>query len=260
METSPPTAADVERPLPRGIAAIGTSTSSYTGPLTPPEFPLLADLLQADDLVVLVTPIDHAAPKGRLILPQQQVIREILDAGAQAVVTQVAGLQNVLNTLTDSPRLVVTDSQAFGEVAELVPENVKLTSFSILFARKKGLLTQAVAAISALDQLHDDDRVLISEGCSHHRQCDDIGTVKLPQWISEYTKKKLRFEFTSGGKFPEALQDYQLIVHCGGCLLNDRTMHHRLAMAAHQEVAITNYGNLIAQINGILERSVAPIL
>jgi [FeFe] hydrogenase H-cluster maturation GTPase HydF len=227
--------------------------------LTPPESPLVADLLKPGDVVVLVTPIDSAAPKGRLILPQQQVIREILDAGAHAFVTKEDGLLNVFKSLRSAPRLVVTDSQAFKQVACDTPEDIPLTSFSILFARRKGILKQAVDALSAFDSLEGGDCVLISEGCAHHRQCEDIGTVKLPRWISAYTGKNLRYEFTSGGAFPEDLGPYRLIVHCGACMLNERAMRHRLQTAMEQNVPMTNYGILIAQMNGILERSIAPV-
>lgn len=227
-------------------------------PHIPPEQPLVADLLNPDDIVVLVTPIDSAAPKGRLILPQQQVIREILDAGAQAFITKEDGLRNVLTSLSVRPRIVVTDSQVFKQVAAYTPEDIPLTSFSILFAWRKGVLASSLSAIAALKNLSDGDCVLISEGCTHHRQCDDIGTVKMPRWISAYTGKNLRFEFTSGGAFPENLRPYKLIVHCGACMLNERAMHHRLLTSKEQNIPMTNYGILIAYINGILKRSIAP--
>lgn len=229
-------------------------------PMMPPGQPLVADLLNPGDIVVLVTPIDSAAPKGRLILPQQQVIREILDAGAQAFITKERGLHNVLGSLSVRPRLVVTDSQVFNQVANDTPDDIPLTSFSILFARRKGVLGSSLKAIAALDTLADGDKVLISEGCTHHRQCDDIGTVKLPRWISNHIGKDIRFDFTSGGAFPENLRPYKLIVHCGACMLNDRAMRHRLLTSAEQNVPMTNYGILIAYINGILKRSIAPFI
>ncbi len=220
---------------------------------------IIADLLQPNDFVVLVVPIDSAAPKGRLILPQQQTIRDILEAGATAIVCQDIELKATLKKLGQPPRMVVTDSQAFRRVSADTPDDVPLTSFSILFARYKGRLDSAVRGVTALRQLQDGDTVLISEGCTHHRQCDDIGTVKLPKWIEDYTRKSLHFEFTSGGAFPENLSHYQLIVHCGGCMLNEREMKSRIAYAEDEGVPMTNYGILISYINGILPRAVKPL-
>ena len=218
---------------------------------------LIGDKLSADDIVILVTPIDDSAPKGRMILPQVQTIRDILDHHAVCLVTQVQQLSGCLSALKAPPALVVTDSQAFHQVKDMVPESVKLTSFSILMARFKGILDTAAAGAHHLSSLSDGDRVLISEGCTHHRQCEDIGTVKLPGWIESFTGKKLRFDFTSGGEFPAAkdLTEYALIVHCGGCMLNEREMQSRMDCAEKAGAAFTNYGTLIAHINGILDRS-----
>lgn len=217
---------------------------------------ILADLIQPDDVVVLVVPIDSAAPKGRLILPQQQTIRDVLESGAISVVTRETELPQTLRSLAKKPALVITDSQAFQKVNADTPADVPLTSFSILFARYKGDLKEAVHGAAQLDKLQNGDTVLISEGCTHHRQCGDIGTVKLPNWIRNYTGKELSFEFTSGGEFPEDLSPYALVVHCGGCMLNDREMKARIARAVAQNVPITNYGICIAQVHGILRRSV----
>lgn len=217
---------------------------------------ILADLIQPEDVVVLVVPIDSAAPKGRLILPQQQTIRDVLESGAISVVTRETELPQTLRALDKKPALVITDSQAFQKVNADTPADVPLTSFSILFARYKGDLKEAVHGAAQLDKLQNGDTVLISEGCTHHRQCGDIGTVKLPNWIRNYTGKELSFEFTSGGEFPEDLSPYALVVHCGGCMLNDREMKARIARAVAQNVPITNYGICIAQVHGILKRSV----
>ena len=217
---------------------------------------IVADLLSPGDLVVLVTPIDEAAPKGRLILPQQQTIRDILEAGAMAAVTRETELPQTLAALKAPPRMVITDSQAFAKVSKDVPETVPLTSFSILFARYKGNLMGALRGVKALETLEDGDKVLISEGCTHHRQCNDIGTVKIPGWIRKKTGKEPEFVFTSGGEFPQDLTPYRLIVHCGGCMLNEREMQTRACRAAEQGVPMTNYGILIAHITGILARSV----
>ena len=219
---------------------------------------LVADLLSPNDHVVLVVPIDSAAPKGRLILPQQQTIRDILEAGACASVTRESELPETLAALKQPPRMVITDSQAFGHVSKVVPEDVPLTSFSILMVRYKGNLEEAVRGAAALNHLKDGDNVLICEACTHHRQCGDIGTQKLPNWIKNYTKKELNFEFTSGGYFPEDLSKYALIVHCGGCMINEREMKHRIRQATNAGVPITNYGICIAQIHGILKRSLEP--
>lgn len=216
---------------------------------------LVGDMLSPGDLVVLVVPIDSAAPKGRLILPQQQTIRDVLESGAISVVTRETELKETLASLGRKPRLVITDSQAFGKVSADTPEDIWLTSFSILMARYKGNLDILLEGVRALDTLKDGDTVLISEGCTHHRQCDDIGTVKIPQWIREYTGKKLHFATTSGTEFPDELGEYSLIVHCGGCMLNEREVQYRLKCAKDQEVPITNYGMLIAQVHGILKRS-----
>ena len=217
---------------------------------------IISDKLKPNDFVVLVVPIDESAPKGRLILPQQQTIRDIIDSHAVAVTVQDTELAQTLAELGKKPAVVITDSQAFGKVAKTVPQDTLLTSFSILMARYKGNLEQAVAGVTALEKLNDGDLVLISEGCTHHRQCGDIGTVKLPNWIKNYTGKDIKFEFTSGTEFHEDLTKYKLIVHCGGCMLNEREMKYRLRTAEEQGVPMTNYGILIAYVHGILKRSV----
>ena len=217
--------------------------------------PLLGDLISPGDFIVLVVPIDSAAPKGRLILPQQQTIREILDLGATAVVVKDTELEETLVSIGKRPSLVITDSQAFQRVNALVPKEIPLTSFSILFARRKGDLKTVVKGAHYLDHLKDNDRVLISEGCTHHRQCDDIGTVKLPRWIKEYTGRDLQFEFSSGTGFPEDLSGYSLIIHCGGCMLNEKEVRFRMKCAEDADVPFTNYGTAIAYIHGILDRS-----
>ncbi len=219
---------------------------------------LVGDLLEPHDLVVLVVPIDKAAPKGRLILPQQQTIRDVLESGAVSVVVREKELKETLKKLGTKPKLVITDSQVFGLVDRDTPEDILLTSFSILFARYKGNLAQAVRGAGALESLRDGDKILISEGCTHHRQCDDIGTVKLPRWIENYTGKKPEFVFTSGTGFERNLKEYHMIVHCGGCMLNEQEMQYRLKMAESQGVPMTNYGILIAYMKGILERSLQP--
>ena len=221
-----------------------------------PERRIVGELLNPLDLVVLVTPIDKAAPKGRLILPQQQTIRDILDSDAVAVTVKEHQLKSTLEQLKKQPAMVITDSQVFGKVNEDVPKQVPLTSFSILFARYKGSLETVVQGAAAIETLQDGDKVLISEGCTHHRQCDDIGSVKIPRWLKEYTKKQLQIHLSSGTEFPEDLSDYQLIIHCGGCMLNEREMKYRLKCAQDQEVPITNYGIAIAYMQGILRRSV----
>lgn len=220
---------------------------------------IVADLLNPLDFVVLVVPIDSAAPKGRLILPQQQTIRDILEAKASAIVVQETELAETLNSLGKKPKMVITDSQVFKKVSAVTPDDILLTSFSILFARYKGNLKILVNGASALDSLKNGDRILISEGCTHHRQCDDIGTVKLPNWIRNYTKKEIEFEFTSGTEFPLDLSSYKMIVHCGGCMLNEREMKYRLKCAEDAKIPITNYGTCIAYINGILNRSLEPV-
>jgi len=222
-----------------------------------PEKKIVGDIIGPMDFVVLVVPIDKAAPKGRLILPQQQTIRDILDTGATAIVVKDAELRETLDSLGKRPKLVITDSQVFEKVAAETPEDIFLTSFSILFARYKGNLEIAVKGVKALETLQNGDTVLISEGCTHHRQCDDIGTVKLPRWMKEYTGKQLNFKFTSGTEFPDDLSQYKLIVHCGGCMLNEREMKYRYKCAVDQHVPITNYGILISYVKGILERSIA---
>lgn len=225
----------------------------------PDEKRVLGDLISPEDVIVLVTPIDSSAPKGRMILPQVQAIRDTLDSAASCVVTQPEQLTGVLNALKAPPKLVVTDSQAFGTVKDLVPESIPLTSFSILFARYKGILETAVDGVRRIAELRNGDTVLISEGCTHHRQCEDIGTVKLPRWLGEMTGRKLNFAFTSGREFPEDLSPYALIVHCGGCMLNEREMRYRRKCAEDQGVPFTNYGTLIAQRTGILRRSLAVL-
>ena len=232
------------------IAALARSAAS------PRE--LIADLVWSGDAVVLVTPIDSAAPKGRLILPQQQTIRALLNAGCVPVVTRETELSRTLSLLSEPPALVVTDSQAFGIVSKIVPESVRLTSFSILFARYKGDLRTTVLGAAALRRLKDGDTVLISEGCTHHRQCGDIGTEKLPRWVKSYTGRDVKFVFTSGGEFPDDLSPYALVIHCGACMLNEREMQSRLCRAAEQSVPITNYGIAIAQMHGILDRALQP--
>lgn len=219
---------------------------------------IVSDLTKPGDTVVLVVPIDSAAPKGRLILPQQQTLRELLEAGVLSVVVRESELEMALAALKVPPRLVVTDSQAFGEVSKIVPESIPLTSFSILFARYKGDLATVISGAAKLDRLQDGDKILISEGCTHHRQCEDIGTVKLPGWIDGYTGKSLSYSFTSGTEFPDDVTEYSLVVHCGGCMLNEREMKSRLDHCTRQGVPITNYGIAIAQMHGILKRSLEP--
>ena len=219
---------------------------------------IVADLLSPSDFVVLVVPIDSAAPKGRLILPQQQTIRDILEADAAAIVVKENELTNTLQNLGKRPKLVITDSQVFKKVAAETPADILLTSFSILFARYKGNLQTAVQGVTALENLEDGDKILVGEGCTHHRQCDDIGTVKLPRWIKEYTGKNPEFIFTSGMEFPLDLSPYKMIIHCGACMLNEREMQYRIKCAADQNIPFTNYGITIAYINGILKRTVEP--
>ena len=223
-----------------------------------PERYLVRDLLKPSDIAVLVVPIDKAAPKGRLILPQQQTIRDILEADAVSVVVKENELKSLLPQLNKKPKLVITDSQVFDKVAADTPDDIMLTSFSILFARYKGDLESVVRGVTALDSLEDGDTVLISEGCTHHRQCGDIGTVKLPAWIQAHTGREVRIETTSGTEFPDDLSGYKLILHCGGCMLNEREMKYRLKCAEDQGVPMTNYGIAIAYMKGILRRSVEP--
>lgn len=215
-------------------------------------------LIGPGDLAVLVVPIDKAAPKGRLILPQQQTIRDILDHGGSALVVPDDGLKQALGEIGKKPKIVITDSQIFDKAAAATRDDILLTSFSILFARYKGNLAQAVQGVRALERIEDGDKILISEGCTHHRQCGDIGTVKLPAWIRRNTGKEPVFRFTSGQEFPEDLKEYKLIVHCGGCMLNEREMRYRLGCARDQGIPMTNYGILIAHLKGILERSLEP--
>ena len=225
------------------------------------KYPLIQDLIEPLDLVILVVPIDKAAPKGRLILPQQQTIRDILERGALSLVVRDTELKSTLDHFLAQgvcPKLVVTDSQAFARVSKAVPENITLTSFSILFSRYKGELETQLKGIAALSSIEDGDRILIAEGCTHHRQCGDIGTCKMPEWIRNYTGKKPVFEFTSGTEFPDDVSSYKMVVHCGGCMLNEREMKYRIACCQDQGVPITNYGILIAQVTGILKRSLGP--
>ncbi len=219
---------------------------------------LLGDLISYGDSVVLVTPIDESAPKGRLILPQQHTIRELLEIGATITICRETELKNTLDKLKELPKLVITDSQVFGYVSKIVPQSVMLTSFSILFARYKGDLATVVKGASHLDKLKDGDKILISEGCTHHRQCKDIGTVKMPDWVRNYSKKELEFHFTSGTEFPDNTSDYSLVIHCGGCMLNEKEMKSRIERSVKNGTPITNYGIAIAQMHGILKRSVEP--
>ena len=223
------------------------------------ENPLVNDILVPGDVVVMVTPIDSAVPKGRLILPQQQILRNIIDKGAIAIVTRETELQDALGKLCSPPRLVITDSQVFGKVNKMLSPDIPLTSFSILMARYKGNLYDAVHGVRHLDNITNGDKILISEGCTHHRQCGDIGTVKLPAWIRSYTKSEPIFEFTSGTEFPADLGSYKLIIHCGACMLNEREIQHRYSSAVQQNIPITNYGIAIAYMNGILKRTVEPL-
>ena len=216
---------------------------------------IIADKLKRGDFVVLVVPIDSATPKGRLILPQQQTIRDILDAGAMAIVTKESELTETLEGLGKKPAMVITDSQVFKTVAPMVPKDIPLTSFSILLARYKGLLDAAALGAAAVEHLKDGDTVLIAEGCTHHRQCDDIGTVKIPNWLRKYTGKDIKIETCSGTEFPEDLSKYGMVIHCGGCMLNEREVRYRTKCAVDQGVPITNYGTFIAYVNGILKRS-----
>lgn len=220
---------------------------------------LLGDLISPKDLIILVIPVDSAAPKGRLILPQQQVIRDILDSRAQALMVQVGELKEALESLNRKPALVITDSQAFNEVKKIVPEDVPLTSFSILLARYKGNLKEAVRGAGILDDLKEGSRILISEGCTHHKQCDDIGTVKLPKWIRAFTGKDFIFTHSNGMEFSGNKSSHDLVIHCGGCMLNEKEMQSRISKTMEKGTPITNYGILIAYMNGILERSIRPL-
>ena len=217
--------------------------------------PILGDLINKNDIAVLVTPIDSAAPKGRMILPQQNAIRDVLDNSCINIVVKESELEYALSIMNKKPKIVVTDSQAFEKVSKIVPEDIALTSFSIVFARYKGILKEAVKGASTLNKLKDGDRILISEGCTHHRQCEDIGTVKLPKWITAFSGKKLEFEFTSGREFPEDVSSYALVIHCGGCMLNEREMISRMQTCVNEGTPITNYGTAIAFMNNILKRT-----
>ena len=218
-------------------------------------FRIVGDFIQPMEFIVLVIPIDSAAPKGRLILPQQQVIRDILEAGAVSVVVKETELAQTLVKLGTKPYMVITDSQAFKQVAKDTPEDILLTSFSILMARWKGFLDTAVKGVTALNGIQDGDKILVAEGCTHHRQCDDIGTVKIPKWVREYTGKNPEFAFCSGTEFPEDLSDFKLVIHCGACMINEREMRYRMKCAMEQHIPFTNYGIAIAYMNGILKRS-----
>lgn len=231
---------------------------SKVAKLSKTQKPLVSDLLSEGDLVVLVIPIDEAAPKGRLILPQQMVIRDILDHHCMCVCTQVEELSSTLNALSKKPKLVITDSQAFGKIAQLTPSDIMMTSFSILMARYKGDLRTLINGASQLSKIKDGDKILIAEGCTHHRQCNDIGTVKMPKWIEDFTNAKPDYTFTSGGTFPDDLSEFKLIVHCGGCMLNEKEMKSRMQKANEKSVPIVNYGVAIAHMHGILKRSLAP--
>ncbi len=217
---------------------------------------VVSDLVEKGDIVVLVIPIDESAPKGRLILPQQMTIRDLLDGNCIVVSCQDTELESTLNSLAEKPKLVITDSQIFGKVSKIVPEDILLTSFSILMARYKGELGTLINGAEKLSEIRDGDRILISEGCTHHRQCNDIGTVKIPDMIRKFTNAEPEFSFTSGGEFPQDLREYSLIVHCGGCTLNEKEMKHRMSLANEHGVPMVNYGVAIARMNGILEKSI----
>ena len=239
-----------------GIEKIKEKLGEFAKAFAPKKL-LISDLIKEKDIIILVTPIDESAPKGRLILPQQMVLRDVLDSHAIPIVCQVEELSFVLSSLNTTPRMVITDSQAFGKVSKIVPKEIPLTSFSILMARYKGDLPALAHGFSALKKLRDGDRVLICEGCTHHRQCNDIGTVKMPAWIEGFTNAKPEFSFTSGGDFPEDLTKYKVIVHCGGCMLNEAEMQNRIRSAEKANIPIVNYGIAIAGMHGILERSVS---
>ena len=239
-----------------GIDALKEKLASFAAKES--EQRLVGDLVERGDVVILVTPIDASAPKGRLILPQQQVIRDLLEAGAVPLVCRESELEAALGNVT--PKMVVTDSQVFGFVSKTVPENIPLTSFSMLMARYKGNFADAVNGAKALDTIKTGDRILISEGCTHHRQCEDIGTVKLPAWIKKHTGAEPEFVFTSGTEFPRDLSDYKMVIHCGGCTLNPRELRYRYLTAKNIGVPITNYGVAIAHMHGILERAAKPLL
>ena len=239
-----------------GIEEVKAALASLADTL-PKRRPIVCDLIAAGEVAVLVTPIDESAPKGRIILPQQLVLRELLDTHATAVLTQPEELSKTLEMLKAPPRMVITDSQVFGKVAAAVSEDIPLTSFSILMARYKGDLGTLSRGFRALSSLKDGDRVLIAEGCTHHRQCNDIGTVKMPRWIEEFTGCKPKYDFTSGGEYPTDLTPYSLVVHCGGCMLNEAAMRTRTERTVAQNVPIINYGVAIACMHGILKRSLS---
>ena len=246
----------VSAALGTGIDALKEKLASFVK--KEPEQRLIGDLVSRGDVVILVTPIDASAPKGRLILPQQQVIRDLLEAGAMPIVCRETELEAALKSV--KAKMVVTDSQVFGMVSKLVPENLPLTSFSMLMARYKGNFAQAVKGAAALDTIKAGDKILISEGCTHHRQCEDIGTVKLPMWIRKHTGVEPEFVFTSGTEFPSDLSGFKLVIHCGGCTLNGRELAHRFALAGRADLPITNYGVAIAHMHGILSRAAKPLL
>lgn len=223
------------------------------------ERPILSDLVSPGEMIMFVTPCDASAPKGRMILPQQQSLRDALDHHCLSTVVQDTEVKAALAALKNPPALVVTDSQAFAQVSRDVPEEIPLTSFSILFARHKGFLDAAIHAVDALEHLNDGDRILISEGCTHHRQCEDIGTVKIPKMLRAHTGKDLQFDFTSGGSFPDELSGYRLVIHCGGCMLNEREMRYRLEQATVQGIPFINYGITLAHMTGVLKRSLKPL-
>ena len=254
----PPEALPVSAVTGEGVHAIKERLADLGRTARQPKF-ILADLVQPGDTVILVIPIDESAPKGRIILPQQQTLRELLDLHCSALCVQVEELAGVIAGLKTPPRLIVTDSQAFEKVAAIVPPELALTSFSILFARYKGSLDTLTEGARKLSELRDGDRILISEGCTHHRQCNDIGTVKLPGWVRAHSGKQLEFSFTSGGEFPEDLRDYARVIHCGGCMLNEAAMQHRMAVCRAAGVPMVNYGVAIAELHGILRRSLAPL-
>ena len=256
IATAPDGAISVSTATGAGINELKERIASLKMP-EPPR--LLEGLCAPGDVCVLVTPIDSAAPKGRMILPQQQVMREVLDNHGIAPLVQPEELKAVLDTLNVRPRIVITDSQAFGRVSRDVPEDISLTSFSILFARQRGFLNAAIEAVKALPTLKDGDKLLICEGCTHHRQCDDIGTVKIPRWLMQNTGKHFEFEWTSGTGFPDDLTPYSMVIHCGACMLNPREVTYRMNCALDQGIPFINYGILIAALHGVLERSIRPL-
>ena len=256
IATAPDGAIRVSAATGAGINELKERIASLKMP-EPPR--LLEGLCAPGDVCVLVTPIDSAAPKGRMILPQQQVMREVLDNHGIAPLVQPEELKAVLGTLNVRPRIVITDSQAFGRVSRDVPEDIPLTSFSILFARQRGFLNAAIEAVKALPTLKDGDKLLICEGCTHHRQCDDIGTVKIPRWLMQNTGKQFEFEWTSGTGFPDDLSPYRMVIHCGACMLNPREVTYRMNCALDQGIPFINYGILIAALHGVLERSIRPL-